>query len=95
MEVQTMNDEPLGISGGPKFWQSLSEAEVDQIFKDEGVLTGELATRMWRMCEMQGPCPPALVVMVNARDVERLIRKEKKQRRKLRASPGRWRRGPR
>ena len=87
-----MSDDPPGFSGGPKFWQSLSPAEVELIFKDEGILRGELAERMWRMCEMQGPCPPALVVLVNARDVERLIRKEKKERRKLRPSPGRWRR---
>ena len=67
--------------GNPEFFGTLDEAERDQMFEDNGVLTGALLERFWRMSDMQGPPPPAITIMVRKRYVDRLIREIKRKRR--------------
>lgn len=50
----------LQLAITPKFWRSLSVAEVKEIIESGGVLEGAMAERAWRICEMQGP-PPARI----------------------------------
>ncbi len=79
-----MSKDLPGFSAGPKFWQSLTPEEEQQVCDNDFVLTGKLAERMWRMGEMQGEPPERLIVLVNVADVERLIREEKKEKRRRR-----------
>ena len=69
-----MGNKPEEWQGNPEFFGTLNEAERDRMFEDNGVLTGALLERFWRMSDMQGPPPPAITIMVRKRDVDRLIR---------------------
>jgi hypothetical protein len=80
--MPTMTDkEPLSISAGQKFWRTVTAEEFSEICDNGGYLTGVLAERMWRMCDMQGPCPPRLEVLIHKPSLDKLLRKLRKEKR--------------
>lgn len=62
-QPKTSSDPPILL--GIEFWRSLSFKEAEAIFDNGGILTGEIAERAWRMCDMQGPAPERLEVYLN------------------------------
>lgn len=79
-----------GWQGNPAFFGTLNEAERRQMFEEDGVLTGALLERFWRMSDMQGPPPAALTIMVRKSDIDRLIReikRKKKMERRAKRAP--------
>jgi hypothetical protein len=58
--------EIAGLSGPmstPRFWQSVSEAEFDEICKTS-CLNAELCARLWRFLDRQGPPPKRLMILI-------------------------------
>lgn len=74
-----MSDGSIPLAWGP-FWERLTKDEWHELFETSR-LTGELLARYWRMSEWQGEMPGSILIEVNRRDVEKLARQLKKERR--------------
>lgn len=74
---------------GARFWQTISPEEFHRIIENDSWLNEEQTARLFRMMEYHGPHPKIVQIQVSLEDVERLIRKEKRKRQKLKGSEGR------
>jgi hypothetical protein len=73
-----MTDKPhVGLP--PAFWRTLSPAELERVFAS-GELDRVLCRRLWRMMDYQGKPPTRAEILVNKRDVDRLIAELKARR---------------
>lgn len=56
-----------------KFFKSLSKAEWDQLFRNDGWLNAEQCARLWRLTDRNTPPPETMQMLVNAADLQRWL----------------------
>ena len=69
-----MTSDGFDLNPNSPWGRSLTEAERGRMFST-GRLDGSALERFWRMNDFQAPMPAYLDLMVNTRDIKKLIRK--------------------
>jgi hypothetical protein len=74
-----MSDSILQGKLAAAFWKTVSEQEFREIIDRGGILNAEQCARLWRIEERQTEPPKALEILIWKPDLDRLIRKLKRQ----------------
>jgi hypothetical protein len=78
---KAMRKELPGERLSSRFWQTLKPGEFEQIvFEQDGCLNAEQCARLWRLEERNSEPPLTARVLINRKDLDRLIRNEMKRR---------------